>query len=155
MASEYIVAPLHSHSWCMRRREEILTPKDGCGHSLLWLHVRYPPNQNLGYGLRSLQESAGVCSLTASMHGLGRTQLSMVSKQQGGALLSPEEDEVSEVQKIPRRYNEQRKNIKVWSSSSQDLFGFIERVKELTGSFCGNSLSFLIPELILICDWNM
>lgn len=55
----------------------------------------------------------------------------MASEQQEGPLLSPEEDETSEIRKLPRSYDEQRKNIHIRRSRSQDLSGSTEGVKEL------------------------
>ena len=34
------LAPPHSHSACVRRQEEIPSPKAGCGQPVLWLHAQ-------------------------------------------------------------------------------------------------------------------
>lgn len=62
-----LVPSIHSHRSCMRRQEEILSPKAGWGQPLLWLHVQRSSNQNLGCGLEApCNELVAVCSGTTS-----------------------------------------------------------------------------------------
>lgn len=64
----------------------------------------------------------------------------MASEQLEGAQLSPEEEEISEakqLKKIQKKYDEHRKNIKIYSFQEQFpraslLSGSIERVKEFS-----------------------
>lgn len=117
------LAPVHSHSSCMRRQEEILSPRDWMWHPLLWLPVQCSSHRNPGCRPGSTQRRAGVCSLTAC-----KTQPGKNSIVHG--LWAAEEDEISEekqLKKVPKRYEEQRKTSRSEGTVPQDLSGCIER----------------------------
>lgn len=79
----------------------------------------------------------GWCAFIVNVQDLGRTQLCMASEQLEGAQLSPEEGEISEVKqlnKVPKTYDDQRKNIQLCSRLKEQLSGQASCVDPRKGS---------------------
>lgn len=85
----------------------------------------------------SMHPVVGWCAFIVNVQDLGRTQLCMASEQLEGAQLSPEEGEISEVKqwnKVPKTYDDQRKNIQLCSCLKEQLSGQASWVDPRKGS---------------------
>lgn len=136
MASEQIGPPPFTQFMYeeTRRSPESET---GCGWPLRWPHVQSSDRQHRACTQSRTHPIISWSAFIVSMQDLGRTQLCMASEQLEGAQLSPEGGEISEVKqlnKVPKTYDDQRKNIKLCSLLKEQLSGQASCVDPQKGS---------------------